>query len=91
MIFMCRYLTSKIKQFQFGPVKIHVWFTTGNVRTEMNHPSRGRDPLHRQFKFASLMDLKKVLIKPRIHTNVGYRSREVKKIPTPQHPIVIRK
>lgn len=69
------YLTSFSKKTSRGPTRINIWrndrsnlFTVG---TYLNHPKQGKTQLFR--KHCDLLELKKLLENPRLHTGKGYR------------------
>ena len=56
-----------------GTIKMDWYFTTGTIKTSLNHPTQGKTQLFRA-KVSSEVYLR-VLQEPRAHTNVGYQTR----------------
>jgi len=61
------------KTLNMGTVKLDFYYTTGTVKTTLLHPSTGANQLFR--KCGVLPNLfKDILINPRVHTGIGYRT-----------------
>eukprot|EP01083_Nonionella_stella_P251338 867274_1 len=56
-----------------GLIKIDFYYTTGTVKTVMDHPTTGRNELFRNTP--SPEDYIRILKNPRSHTGRGYRQR----------------
>jgi len=62
------------KETNMGKVKLDWYYTTGTVKTVLDHPSTGRNQLFRSQ--VSGIQFVEILKNPRVHTNVGYRRKE---------------
>ena len=56
------------------PVKLHVYYTTHGIMTQLNHPVHGTNQMWRSAAYATLADLEQFFVAPRKHTGQGYRS-----------------
>jgi hypothetical protein len=63
-------------------MQLNVWCTTGTVGSYLNHPRQGKTQLFRR-NISSHGKLRKLLKKPRAHTNVGYRLTRDDRCTTP--------
>ncbi|GMI42396.1 hypothetical protein TrCOL_g11593 [Triparma columacea] len=52
---------------------INIFYTTGGVMTQIEHPKSGIQQLWRNNVYATLDDLRAIFENPRIHTGQGYR------------------
>lgn len=62
------------KTLNLGTVLLDFYYTTGTVKTVLNHPTTGRNQLFRQCRVAP-EQFRLILENPRMHTNFGYRTR----------------
>ena len=62
------------KRMNIGVVKLDFYYTTGTMKTVLDHPTSGKNQLFRAK--VSPQQYVDVLTNPRAHTNQGYRRRE---------------
>ena len=61
-------------QLRRPPVKLHVYFTTHGIMTQLDHPVHGTNQMWRSAAYTTLADLQEFFVAPRKHTGHGYRS-----------------
>ena len=74
---------SRVEFFQKGGdgnsadlVKLDWYYTTGTMKTSLDHPRRGRTQLFASGAHISPSLYRKVLVNPRAHTNVRYQKKD---------------
>jgi hypothetical protein len=63
------------KTFSYGLVKLDFYFTTGTIKTSLNHPTKGRTQLFANRDAITPELYTEILLDPRAHTNVRYQTR----------------
>jgi len=68
-------------------VLLDFYYTTGTVKTVLDHPVRGRNQLFRKCQVQP--DLyQKILSNPRVHTDIGYRTNNIQQKANQRNPSV---
>jgi hypothetical protein len=63
------------QNLNLGTVKMDFYFTTGTVKTILEHPTTGVNQLFRRCLATPEM-FQQILGNPRVHTSIGYRTRD---------------
>lgn len=66
-------MISFVKEYNGSQARINIYRTTMTVTTQINHPKRGKNQLHRKKVSKGLLE--KIFKNPRIHTDKGYRRK----------------
>lgn len=67
---------NRMISFSKGRMRLNVYYTTLTVASCLAHPTKGKTQLFR--KCSNLIEVEKIFINPRVHTNRGYYTKFTK-------------
>jgi len=69
---------NKVEFFEKDGVKLDWYFTTGTIKTSLDHPKQGRTQLFAAGEQVSPEVYRQILENPRVHTNLRYQTQKGK-------------